>query len=460
MLRRTILAAVALSLASPAVAAAGTVVSSAPTCKYSWSCFLETYFTAAPGEANDLRLNVGSSLRFSDAGAPIRPGGCTREDEHTVVCPASRFQVRLGDGDDRLAHDPPYPPPAGGAYQPTIAFGEEGDDVLAGYETADLLDGGPGGDAIRAHGGADLLVGGPGADVLDGMGGDDTIAAADAGAPLAADRADGGSGADVLDYGAEHRGVVVDLATRATGGAATGDAIAGFEGLRGGARPDLLAGDSRPNVIDGGSGADGIAGRGGGDVLGGGAGRDTIDGGAGDDAIAGGGAAGDVLRGGPGDDQLDASGGGLADGGPGDDRVRVDRPPAAPLRVRCGPGDDAASVQRRVRLARDCEWRTLGQEIEAHRRVRLSGRFARVRIRGFDPPGPPVAQGGLVLRDARTRRVLASARWRRPTARPSWLRLRPRLSRALVSRLHAGRSLAVTLDDDTGGPRTRAVLAP
>ena len=79
-------------------------------CPADWPCVVGAHFAAAPGEANNLRVNVGTSIRFSDQGAPIEaPESCAREDEHTVTCQADELEIRLGDGDDRVAPHPPFP---------------------------------------------------------------------------------------------------------------------------------------------------------------------------------------------------------------------------------------------------------------------------------------------------------------------------------------------------------------
>jgi hypothetical protein len=452
-----LLAATGMTFAVPALASAGTVTAET-RCASPGACVLAVHFVAAPGEANDLRVNVGSRMRFSDANHPIELAttACTREDDRSVNCnDVDEFDVRLGDGDDRFAHNPPYfPGPRG--YQPTVAYGEAGDDVLVGYSTADLLDGGDGADFIRAHEGDDTVTGGPGDDHLEGMEGDDTVAIADAGAPLGADFADGGPGTDLLDYAAEQRPLVVDLAAGAGGGAATRDLIRGIENLRGGSGADELSGDNGANAIAAGGGGGGVAGRGGDDVLDGGDGSDTLDGGEGDDTVTGNGRAIDLLYGGSGDDLLVASGGGFADAGDGADRVRVATAPDARLRVRCRAGDDVASVQRLVSLGTDCEWLALGeQRIEVHRRLRLSGRSARARVRGVPSLDDSLPIGRLTLRETRTGRVLGRAPWTGRALRT--LVFRPRLSRAIVRRIRAGRPLAVTVED-RGTARGRATL--
>jgi Ca2+-binding RTX toxin-like protein len=120
-------------------------------------------------------------------------------------------------------------------------------------------------------------------------------------------------------------------------------------GSGGGAGP---AGDACPNVMNGGRGGESLVGtsfgdtiraRGGRDRVRAGRGDDCVFGGKGKDALAGNGG-GDTIGGGKGADRVN--------GGAGADTVRVRG--GGRDRVRCGPGEDVAVVDRKDR-ARDCE---------------------------------------------------------------------------------------------------------
>ena len=153
--------------------------------------------------------------------------------------------------------------------------------------------------------GADVRLGGVESDVMFGRGGDDAFRS--------------GSGRDCV-YGDD-----------------------GNDALAGGAGADLVRGGAGDDALDGGSRNDRVAGE---------AGRDRIGGGAGDDVVSGG-AEDDVL--------IDHSGRDTLVGGAGDDRVDARDRRAAGRRVadtiRCGAGRlDIAIVDRRDRVARDCEF--------------------------------------------------------------------------------------------------------
>ena len=106
----------------------------------------------------------------------------------------------------------------------------------------------------------------------------------------------------------------------------------------------LAAGDALAGVEIGGGGDDTMRGSAGGDRLAGFDGGDVLHGGAGGDALYGG-AGDDELYPGPGDDDVL--------GGLGDDFVEAKD--GATDDVICGPGDDAASVDRTDRVSTDCE---------------------------------------------------------------------------------------------------------
>jgi Ca2+-binding RTX toxin-like protein len=173
--------------------------------------------------------------------------------------PSLPVEVRLGAGNDRLlrvdgresACDSPQ---WGYGYLDHTwavrAFGQAGNDTLAGGEINDLLDGGDGSDVLVGIDGGDTLQGGAGDDRATGGDGADTLRGGGGG-----DRLDGGRGADAM--------LGEDDADTLVGG---GDA-------------DLLDGGAGADDLDGGSGDDTLRGGGGNDDLVGGLGSDSVDGG-------------------------------------------------------------------------------------------------------------------------------------------------------------------------------------
>ncbi|MCC6917665.1 MAG: hypothetical protein IT548_00590 [Alphaproteobacteria bacterium] len=157
-------------------------------------------------------------------------------------------------------------------------------DRLLGTSGANLLSGGGGNDTLGGRDGDDLLRGGEGADSLDG-----------------------GAGFDIVSYSDSTGGVAVSLAAQtATGGYATGDLIAGFEGVEGSGWNDTLTGSANADYLGGSYGADSILGGDGNDTLNGGYDSDTIRGGAGDDVLVGDNGV-NLLYGGDGADTADYS---------------------------------------------------------------------------------------------------------------------------------------------------------
>ena len=264
----------------------------------------------------------------------------------------------------------------GSGHADTLTGGASGN-TLRGGKGADRIDGGHGNDRIEGGEGADTLGGGQGQDTLDyggsdaavsvdlstraasgghadgdsftgfehvvGSGQADTLAG-DAAANVlhggaGADRIEGGGGADTLSggdgagtdtlvYAGSNAPVSVNLLTgAASGGHADGDALSGFEHLRGSRFNDSLTGDGGNNRIDGGAG---------GDALAGGGGRDTLDYSRSDAAVSvdlsgnsasGGHAAGDSISGfedvigsGHHDTLAGGAGGSRLTGGAGNDR--------------------------------------------------------------------------------------------------------------------------------------------
>ncbi len=169
-------------------------------------------------------------------------------------------------------------------------FGGDGNDYIAGGNSANQIDGGDGNDTLFGMDGDDLLSAGNGDDIVFGGAGNDS--------------GDGGIGNDMIRGG--------DGADDFFGGS-------GNDMMYGGADDDIMDGELGDDVLRMGSGDDSAEGRGGKDTLFGGAGNDTLGGGTsadklfggdGDDTIDGGTGA-DLINGGRGDDEL--TGGNLAD---------------------------------------------------------------------------------------------------------------------------------------------------
>jgi Ca2+-binding RTX toxin-like protein len=102
--------------------------------------------------------------------------------------------------------------------------------------------------------------------------------------------ADGGPGADIVDYSMRHDPLTVDLesAGMVQGSAGEGDSFASVEGVLGGAGDDVLRGRAGRDQINGGRGRDRIEARGGSDVIEVGDGQaDTVSCGRGSDVVAG-----------------------------------------------------------------------------------------------------------------------------------------------------------------------------
>ena len=239
-------------------------------------------------------------------------------------------------------------------------YGDGGNDTLVGGADNDDLNGGGGNDRLDGSGGNDELIGGTGKDELIGGGGNDTLFGGDGNdtvrGGVGADSMAGGTGLDTLSYTSDTAGVTINLsANTATGGNATGDTIASFESVKGGAGNNTLIGTISDNAIisRGGNdslygldGDDRIAGGGGDDLLRGDGGADTLNGGGGTDTLSygtdtagvnvdiglntatGGDATGDIIdrfenvTGGSGNDILKGTGGdNVINGGDGADRL-------------------------------------------------------------------------------------------------------------------------------------------
>ena len=155
-------------------------------------------------------------------------------------------------------------------------------DTLSGggdaVNVANVIDGGDGADTILGGGGNDMLQGGRGDDTINGGAGIDTASYADSTAAVVVN----------LSAVAIAGGLLGNVASNRTAGAAGVDVLTGIENVTGGQGNDLLVGSAAANVLDGGNGDDVLRGEAGNDTLSGGAGNDTLAGGAGNDTLVGG----------------------------------------------------------------------------------------------------------------------------------------------------------------------------
>ena len=204
--------------------------------------------------------------------------------------------------------------------------GSQGDDVITGDNSVNILDGGAGDDILQGRSGNDSLIGGVGVDRADysqasgavnvdlamnradsdGDGSTDTLSGIEdlsgsnfddvlkgdasdntllgnggadkliGGAGL--DVLDGGSGSDVADYSAVTGSVVVDLAGNSASqdGDGASDTLLRIEDVIGSDQDDSLFGDAGANILTGGQGNDVLRGAGGIDTLAGGDGSSDV----------------------------------------------------------------------------------------------------------------------------------------------------------------------------------------
>ncbi|MFL5780123.1 MAG: calcium-binding protein [Thermoleophilaceae bacterium] len=297
---RVALAAVMLSLAIPACAAASTVkVVGDPRSGY------EVLYTAADGEVNDLTASGdSSSVTVTDPGATIgAQPPCVASDSHTATCTlaCSDFCVsaKLGDQKDHFTSEGPGFTVDGGSDNDTLdggagfgslSGGADHDVLTAGAGASSLL-GGEGDDELNGGDGPDFLMGGPGADAIDGGGSPDDL----------------GHDRDAVSYRDHTQPVTIDLSQpgSAAGSAGEGDTVTNVENAYGGAGSDDIT--ATDELTSDGYGSS-IVGFGGNDVIHGGPGRDELFGETGNDTIHGG-PANDTLGGGDGRDTLDGEGG-------------------------------------------------------------------------------------------------------------------------------------------------------
>lgn len=163
-----------------------------------------------------------------------------------------------------------------------VLVGTSGDDRLTGSDADEVIVAGPGTDTVAGNGGSDILVGGDDADTLLGGTGEDVLRG-DVAAE-AADRLEGGDGADVADYGSSTAAVTVDLVA---GSGPAGDRLVGVEMVAGSPHADTITGDGGNNTLMGAGGGDVLTGGDGNDVVSGGPGVDSLLGGVGSDYLTG-----------------------------------------------------------------------------------------------------------------------------------------------------------------------------
>jgi len=243
------------------------------------------------GDGNDI-LQGGSGSDRLDGGAGIDSADYSDSTSGVNVSLASSYGYGGSAAGDRL-------------FAIENLFGSAYNDTLYGTSGENFLAGGTGNDFLSADSGDDTLNGGAGRDTLYG-----------------------GQGMDYIDYRDSDAAVSINLATgAASGGHATGDVLAGVDGIFGSAFDDTLIGfdnqglwgDIYTNVFYGGGGNDVMDAGGGDDILHGDEGNDTLFGGAGAD-VASGGVGDDLLYGGTGDDSLSGGDGNdLISGGAGND---------------------------------------------------------------------------------------------------------------------------------------------
>jgi Ca2+-binding RTX toxin-like protein len=282
-------------------------------------------YLAAPGERNDVTVTADETvITLIDAGAATVAGdGCTGGGPAgaPVSCPRSApfefVALELGDRAD-AANTTQLDP---------------------GFGVGVRVEAGRGADVVQGGEGADNVLPGKGADRVFGGGGNDSWAQR-GGRPDGGDFFDGGPGHDSAEYDTRYR-VRLEIDGRANdGGRREHDDIGAVETAFAGSKADVLVGDAEDQILGERDGDGDVRGRAGADRLFGDYGDDRVSGGGGDDFIEGG-PDRDVLLGGAGDDVINAKKGTLSDAS---GRDRVD----------CGPGDDAAVINRGDR-ARDCE---------------------------------------------------------------------------------------------------------
>jgi Ca2+-binding RTX toxin-like protein len=268
-------------------------------------------FSAAPGEANDVRAGTRANpdtefrtLKVTDAGAPLTAGaGCEQIDAHSAWCPENLrsglpLLVRAGDRSDRVVVDDFFERAV------VNVRGEGGNDDLhvgSSVGTSPVIDGGSGDDTLSTatnFGGVPVLRGGSGDDELAiteasggqavGGDGDDHILYNGSSPAPGTLRLDGGDDNDVYTFtlgfvpGAMQAGRGIDtldqsdLAFPRPLEFNMSDCPGCVEIVVGSSLDDIITGDRNAQAIFGGAGDDQIDGGGGSDVLSGQDGADSI----------------------------------------------------------------------------------------------------------------------------------------------------------------------------------------
>lgn len=171
----------------------------------------------------------------------------------------------------------------GSAFADNIT-GDEGDNLILGFNGNDFLNGRGGNDMVWGGEGNDLIVATAGLNSLNGEAGNDTIRPG-----LDADAIHGGDGLDTVDYTFGTSRVIIDRPLGfGLAGFAHGDTYISIERFIGSAFDDIIKGIAAFETLEGGDGNDRLEGGLGNDSLLGGRGIDTLLGGAGADTIDGG----------------------------------------------------------------------------------------------------------------------------------------------------------------------------
>ena len=269
------------------------------------------------GNANVLTGNAGEDSLYGGAGSDSLYGG---DDDDLLQGGSGADRLEGGAGIDSADYSDSTAAVNVSLASGSGSGGTAAGDTLVGIEN---IFGSAYNDTLYGSTGDNVLSGGAGNDYLSGDAGDDTL---NGGAGR--DTLYGGSGMDYVDYRDSDAAVSINLSSgAASGGHATGDVLAGVDGIFGSAFDDTLigfdnqgiSGDVYTNVFYGGGGNDYMDAGAGNDILHGDEGNDTVIGGAGDD-VATGGVGNDVLYGGTGNDSLDGgTGDDVIDGGTGND---------------------------------------------------------------------------------------------------------------------------------------------
>lgn len=210
--------------------------------------------------------------------------GTDSKDRITISSYDGDVSLQLGGGDDYFDSLRGNVTADGGGGR-DIVFGGLGKDRIHGGDGDDRLSGGAGSDRLYGDGGNDVLNDGAGKDAIFGGGGNDTIRIFGAeDADKAADRVDGGSGIDTVEF--VSLTLFIDLKSGKSN--FDGDVFLNIENVEMSASGnDKIYGSDGANRIVALSGNDFVSARGGNDIVYGGDGSDRIDGGSGNDKLYG-----------------------------------------------------------------------------------------------------------------------------------------------------------------------------